>query len=148
MLCPEGLNGEMEASQFPFKELSLWDTATPGKPTCEPQLIEVNLSGMQSQSVTTTIQTPQTTPILPIPPAYIAEPSSDIAAAINLQLMGALVCLQQVSPITSACLPAQHIQETATICSSGGSVSSRRIRRTSQARGVGLMTLVPMATLT
>ena len=46
-------------------------------------MIEVNLSVMQSESITTTIQTPQSTPTLS-PPADTAEPSGDNAAAINL----------------------------------------------------------------
>ena len=29
VVCPESLNGQMEALQFTFKELPLWDTATP-----------------------------------------------------------------------------------------------------------------------
>ena len=29
VVCPEGLNGELEALQFTFQELPLWDMATP-----------------------------------------------------------------------------------------------------------------------
>ena len=87
--CPEGLNGEMEASQFTFQELPLWDTTTPGAPTHELPLMEVDLSGMQPESITTAIQTPHSTPVLP-PPADTAEPSGDITATINLQLMGTM----------------------------------------------------------
>ena len=88
-MCPEGLNGETEASQFTFQELSLWDATAPSEPTHKLQLIEVDLSGMQSESITTAIQTPQSTPMLP-PPADIAEPFGDITAAINLHLMGTM----------------------------------------------------------
>ena len=89
VVCPEALNSEMEASWFTFQEPPLWDSATPGEPTCKPQLIEVDLSGVQSESIKTTIQTPQSTTIL-LPPADTAEPSSDITAAINLQLTGTM----------------------------------------------------------
>ena len=57
VVCPDGLNSGVEVSQFTFQELYLRDTANPGEPTYEPQLMEVGLGGIQSQSVTTTIQT-------------------------------------------------------------------------------------------
>ena len=50
-VCLEGLDGELEASQFTFQKLPLLDAATPGKLTHEPQLIEVDLNGVQSESV-------------------------------------------------------------------------------------------------
>ena len=65
VVCSESLNGELEALQFTFQELPLWDAAAPGKPAYEPQLIEVNLSSMQPESMTTTIQTPTSTLVLP-----------------------------------------------------------------------------------
>ena len=36
VVCPEGLNDEMEALHFTFQELPLWDATIPGKPamTC------------------------------------------------------------------------------------------------------------------
>ena len=46
VVCPEGLNGLMEASQFTFKELPLWNAATPSKPACKLQLMVVDLGGM------------------------------------------------------------------------------------------------------
>ena len=58
-MCPEGLNGQMEASQFTFKELPLWDAATPSKPTCELQMMAVDLSNMQAEGATTTTQDSQ-----------------------------------------------------------------------------------------
>ena len=93
VVCLEGLTGKMEASWFTFQELPLWDATAPGIPSHKPQLIEVNLGGMQSASVTTAIQTLQSTPISP-PPADTAEPSSNIATAINLLLTGTLLWLQ------------------------------------------------------
>ena len=65
MVCPEGLNGEMEASQFTFQEFSLWDAIAPSKPTHELQLMEVDLHSVQSESITTTIQTVTSMPVLP-----------------------------------------------------------------------------------
>ena len=69
----------------------------PGKPAHEPQLIEVDLSNMQPESITTISQAPQTPPVLPPSPADTTQPPGYIAAAINLQLSGTLVQLQQVS---------------------------------------------------
>ena len=101
MVCLKGLNGEMEASQFTFQEPPLWYAAAPGKPASKLQLIEVDLSVMQSESVTIANQTPQSIPILS-PPADTAEPSGNITAVINLQLMGAMKWLQEASHIDSA----------------------------------------------
>ena len=137
VVCLEDLNGDTETLQFTFQELPFWDAAAASEPTHEPQLMEVDLSGVQPESVTMAIQTPNSTPILP-PPAGTAGPSGNITAAINLQLIGAMELLQQASPITSACLPVQHIKETTTICSSGGSACSWKIERSPQARGDGL----------
>ena len=36
VVCPEGLNGELEALQFIFQELPLWDAAATGEPAHEP----------------------------------------------------------------------------------------------------------------
>ena len=90
VVCPQGLNGQMEASQFTFKELPLWDTATP----CANCTMQTTAAGsgpqcsMQPEGVTTTIQTPsnlhQSYPLL----ADTTEPSGDITAIINLQLTG------------------------------------------------------------
>ena len=62
----------------------------------------VDLGSVQPEGITTTIQTPHSTPVPPPPPADTAEPSSDTTAAINLQLMGAMEQLQQASSITPA----------------------------------------------
>ena len=67
VVCPDGLNGEMEASQFTFQELPLSDAASPGKPTCEPQLIMVDLSGVQAEGASTPVQTLTSTLALPTP---------------------------------------------------------------------------------
>ena len=87
--------------QFTFPELPLWDATAHSKPACKLQLIEMDINGVQSESIRTAVQTPQSTPIL-LPPADTAEPSSSIAAAINLQLTGAMKQLQEPSPVTSA----------------------------------------------
>ena len=65
VVCPEGLNGKPEALQFTFQELPLWNAAVPGKPADKTQLIEVDLSSMQPESVTTDIQIPTTALVLP-----------------------------------------------------------------------------------
>ena len=36
VVCPEGLNGDLEALQFTFPKLHLWDAAAPGEPFQEP----------------------------------------------------------------------------------------------------------------
>ena len=88
MGCPEGLNSELEALQFTFKDLPLWNASTPGKPAHKPQLIEVNLCSMQPESVTTNVQVPTAAPVLPLSQANTMEHPGDIAMAINLQLQG------------------------------------------------------------
>ena len=89
VVCLEGFNNELEASQFTFLEPPLWDTAAPGEPAWKLHLIKVYLGSMQSVCITTAIKTPTSTPVLPLP-ANTTEPSGDITATINLQLMGAL----------------------------------------------------------
>ena len=78
VVCLEGLNGEMEASWFTFQELPLLDTAAPGEPAHELQLIEVDLGGMQSERITTAIQTHQSTPILPPPASLLGLPATSL----------------------------------------------------------------------
>ena len=51
VMCPEGLNGQMEASEFTFKELPLWNATAASKPACKPQLMVVDLSGVQPRDV-------------------------------------------------------------------------------------------------
>ena len=97
VVCPEGLNGELEALQFTCWELPLWDTATPSKPIHKPQLIEVDHGSVQPESITTAVQAPTTIPVLPLSPVDTIDPPHDIAMAINLQFMGALEQLQQAS---------------------------------------------------
>ena len=89
VVCPEGLNSQIKASQFTFKELPLWDAAA-GKPACEPQLMVVDLGSMQPDGITPTIQTPHATPVLPPPPADTVEPSNDTTSSIHLQLIGSM----------------------------------------------------------
>ena len=100
----------------------------------------VDLNGMQPESITTTIQTPHSTPVLPLPPADTAETSSDTSAAFNLQLTGAMEWLQHTFPhCPSLHFAAQHAKETATICSFRGSTRSQRIRSSLQTRRDGLL---------
>ena len=63
--------------------------------------MESDLGSVQPASVTTTIQAPTTTPVLPPSPATSVEPSDDIATSINQQLQGALEWLQWASPTIS-----------------------------------------------
>ena len=107
VVCPEVLNGELEALQLTFPELPLWDIATPSGPFQEPQLLEVDLHSVQPEGMTTTIQAPTITPVLTYSPADTIEPPCYIAMAINLHLYGALEQLQQAS--SAALVPvSQH----------------------------------------
>ena len=101
VVCPEGLNGELEALQFTFQELPLWNAAAMDEPTWDPLLIELDLGSVQPNSVKTTIQIPTTTPVLSPSPATSVEPSHDITMAINQQLQVALEWLQWASPAIS-----------------------------------------------
>ena len=58
------------------------------EPTWNPPLIELDLSSVQPDSVTTTIQAPTTTLVLPPSLAATVEPSHYITVAINQQLQG------------------------------------------------------------
>ena len=102
VVCLEGLNGRLEALHFTFQELPLWDAAAPSKPIHKPQLIEVDLSSMQPESMTTAIPVPTTTLVLPPSLANTIEPHSDIAVAINLQLQGHWNGCSGLPPIASA----------------------------------------------
>ena len=63
--------------------------------------MELDLGSVQPASVTTTIQAPTTTPVLPPSPATSVKLSDDIATSINQQLQGALEWLQWASPTIS-----------------------------------------------
>ena len=47
VVCPEGLNGELEPMWFTLSEPLVWNTDTLSKPTHEPSLLQVNLSNMK-----------------------------------------------------------------------------------------------------
>ena len=64
VVCQEGLNGKFKALQFTFQKLPLWNAATTDKPGWDPPLIELDLSSVQPNSMTTTIQAPTTTLVL------------------------------------------------------------------------------------
>ena len=49
----------------PSRSFPFWDPAIPSKLTHKPQQMEVDLSGMQPESITTAIQTPHSTSVLP-----------------------------------------------------------------------------------
>ena len=149
VVCPEGLNGELEALHFTFPELLLWDMATPREPFWEMQLLEVDLVHMQPEGMTTTIQAPTTTPVLTHPLADTIEPPHDITMAINLHLQGALEWLQWASSTASAsvsqlCMPRREPPSVAL-------VAPPSTEETEDSLGLKEMDWaipVPMATLT
>ena len=102
VVCPDGLDGELEALQFTFPELPLWDTAAPGEPFWELWHLEVDLSSAQPEGMTTAIQAPTTMLVLTYPPADTIEPHHDITMAINLHLQEGLEHLQWALPTALA----------------------------------------------
>ena len=106
VVCPEGLYGDLEALQFTFLELPLWDATAPGEPFGEPWFLEVDLGHVQSESMTTTIQAPTTMLVLTHSLADTIETHQDITMAINWHLQGVLEWLQQSSfTAFHPCLP-------------------------------------------
>ena len=98
VVCPEGLNGGLEALLFNFEELPHWNAATADEPTQYPPLIEVDLSGIEPEATNTTL----------VPPLFLAiKHLCDITMPFNLHLQGALEQLQQTSPTTSPTI-SQH----------------------------------------
>ena len=128
VVCPEGLNGKLEALQFSFPDLPLLNAAAPGKPTHKPQLIEVDLSSVQPKSMPTSTQAPTTTLGFPLSSQYHCAPH-DIAIAIKPTTPVDIPC--SLHPFLSV----QHAQERATIGSPGGSALNWRNRISPWARG-------------
>ena len=135
---PKGLNGGLEALQFIFQELPLWDTAAPGKPIYKPHLIEVDLGRMQPDSVTTTIQVPTTTLVLcPLQLILLGLPSTSPWPSIcnsRGPWSGCYGLPLQPQP----CLPEQYAKEKATISGPGGTTLNQRNGRSPWARRDGL----------
>ena len=50
VVCPEGLNGSLEALLFNFEELPLWNAATVDEPIWDLPLIEVSLNGLELEA--------------------------------------------------------------------------------------------------
>ena len=98
VVFPEGLNRELKALQFDFEELPLWNVAIADEPTQDLPLIEVDHNGVETEDLTTTLQTPNTTLVPPLFLATPVEPACDIATAINLHIEGALGWLQWTPP--------------------------------------------------
>ena len=138
VVCPEGLNSKLEALQFTFQELPFWDAATPSKPTHTPQQIEVDLSSMQPESMSTAIPVPNTTLVLPHSLANTIEPPIDITMTVHLQLQGPWNGCSRLSLQPQACPPTQYAEERAAISGPGGSTLNQRNRRFPWARGDGL----------
>ena len=101
VVCPEGLNGDLKALQFSFPELPLWDAAAPSKPFREPWFLEMDLTHVQPEGMTTAIQAPTTTLVPTHSPADAIKPPCDFAMAINQHLQGALEWLQWTSSTAS-----------------------------------------------
>ena len=87
VVCPEGLNGELEALQFTFPELPVWDMATFGEPFQGPQLLEEDLSSAQPEGMTIAIHAPTTTPVLSYSLADTVEPPCDMAFLFIIAFM-------------------------------------------------------------
>ena len=148
VVCPEGWNGKLEALQFTFQELPLWNAATPGEPTHEPELIEVDLSSIQPESMTTAISVPNVTLVLPLSPVNTVEPPCDIAMAINLQLQGILEQLQQALPTASAPTSQHSTPKRQPPLSALGSLpSTREIEDPFMPEGMDSAIPAPVATL-
>ena len=67
VVCPKGLNGELEPMQFTFSELPVWNADVLGEPAHKPLLLQVNLSSMKLRDEM---------PIAPVPPVSSTPPSS------------------------------------------------------------------------
>ena len=50
VVFPEGLNGEPKAHQFSFQELLLWSAISMAGTTQDPPMVEVILSGTESEN--------------------------------------------------------------------------------------------------
>ena len=94
--------------------MPLWNAATPGKPTCEPPMLEVDLSSMQSENTTTATPAFTSTLMPPLPAEDTEEPSRGMAEALHLQIKGALEWLQwplhlALSPFSQCGMPKRDL---------------------------------------
>ena len=145
VVCPDGLNGQREASQFTFKELPLWNATIPST----LQLMVVDLSGMQPKNVTAIPQTPLSNPDLPPPPTDTTEPSGHVTAAINLQLMGAIEWLQQASSIAPASISQQSLlRKLPPSIALGALPAAKELEDPFRPEGADTVTSAPMAIFT
>ena len=145
VLCPEGLIGQMETSQFTFKELPIWNAAAPSK----LQLIVVDLSSTQPEDVTAIPQTPHSMLVLPPPPTDTTEPFSDITAAINLQLMGIQEWLQQASPIAPTSISQQSMsRKQPPSAALGALLAVNKSQDSFRPEGMDTGTMAPVASFT
>ena len=146
VVCPEGLNGELEALQFSFPKVPLWNEATPSEPP-KPQLIEVDLGSMQPESKTTSTQAPTTTLGLPPSPAdtIVAPMTLPWPSTCNSRGLG--MAATDFPHSLCPCLSVQHAQERAVIGGLGGSALNWRKRISTWARGDRLSHLCPNGNL-
>ena len=149
VVCLEGPNGQMEALQFTFKELPLWDAAAPGKPG--PQTT-ANGSGPQWHAAwgcnnhhsDFTLYTSPTSPSSRHCWAFWWHHCSNQPAPHGHY--GAIAAVFPCYP--SLCLPAEHAKETATICSFRGSASSQKSEDPFRPEGIDSVTSVQLVTFT
>ena len=135
VICPEGLNGKLEALQFTFEKLPLWDAATPSKPACEPQLIEVDLGSEQPESATTVPQTSTTTLVLPLLWWILWSLLVTSPQASTWSFRGPWHSCSRLPLEPQPCLSVQHAEERATVGGTGDSAPNRRNRRSPWATG-------------
>ena len=105
VVFPEGLNGELEALQFPCQDLPLGNATTTDGPTQNPPLIGMVLGSMEPKTANTTL----------VPPSFQAiEPPHDITTVLNQHLQGPwnsfsrLLLQPHPLPLSIACLEGSH----------------------------------------
>ena len=109
----------------------------------------VDLSGVQSEGITDTIQTLLSMPVLPPPPADTTEPSGDATGAINLQLTGAMEQLQQASSITPASVSQLSMpRKQPPSAASGALPAAEELGDPFRPKGMDTVTSVPMVIFT
>ena len=136
-MFPEGLNGEPETLQFSFHKLPLWNATSTDGPTQDPPMIEVVLSGGESETASLT----------QMPPLLAITPPCDITMVLNLHLQGALEWLQQTSPVTSAPLSQHSMPGRKLLSAALGALPSTRVEDLHRFQGMELAIPDSMAPL-
>ena len=102
VVFPGGLNGGLESMWFTFPELPVWNTATPSQPTCEPLLLQVNLSSMKPRDETPIGLVPLIASMPLSSMQHAMEHPSEIATSMTVELQELLL---QAMPNTSDPVP-------------------------------------------